>query len=156
MESPLLYYLTKLLNDQGRAFDALQDVWLTAYRGFRSLHDPRALRVWLYRIAHGLAVDHIRSEMSRERAELVWAKSPESSDEVSFEGEDAASVHRALDELDFKHRDVLVLHFLNDFPISAIASIAGCPEGTVKSRIYYAKRALKEALKRGGYGTNEK
>jgi RNA polymerase sigma-70 factor (ECF subfamily) len=155
MEPPLLYYLTKLLNDQSRAFDALQDVWLAAYRGMTSLHDPRALRGWLYRIAHGLAVDRIRFDISRARAEQVWARSTESCDEESFEGEDAAAVHRALDKLDLKHRDVLILHFLNDFPVSEIAAIAGCPEGTVKSRIYYAKRALKEALERGGYGANE-
>jgi len=55
-----------------------------------------------------------------------------------------------------KHRDVLVLHFLNDFSLDEIASVVGCPQGTVKSRMYHAKQALKEALKRGGYGTNEK
>jgi RNA polymerase sigma-70 factor (ECF subfamily) len=156
MEPPILYYLSKLLNDEGRAFDLLQEVWLAAYHGIGRLEDPQALRVWLYRIAHGLAVDRIRSDVSRERAERAWAETQERGEEESFDAEDAAAIHRALDELDVKHREVLVLHFLNDVSIGELASVVGCPEGTVKSRIYHAKRALKDALKRGGHGTNEK
>jgi RNA polymerase sigma-70 factor, ECF subfamily len=158
MEPPLLYYVTKLLNNESRALDLLQEVWLTAFRGFRRLQDPGALRVWLYRIAHSLAVDFVRADRSRERAERVWAEpeGAEGGDDQSFDAEDAAEIHRALDQLDVKHRDVLVLHFLNDFSIAEIASVVGCSEGTVKSRIYYAKRALKGALTRGNYGASKR
>ena len=155
MEPSLLYYATKLLSDESRALDVLQDIWLTAYRGIKRLRDPQALRPWLYRIAHGLVVDRIRYDSSRERAERVWAQSPDASDD-SFDGEDAAVVHRALDEIDAKHREVLVLHFLNNLSVAEIAVVVSCPEGTVKSRIHYAKRALKEVLKRGGYGPEKK
>jgi RNA polymerase sigma-70 factor, ECF subfamily len=55
--------------------------------------------------------------------------------------------------LDVRHREVLVLHFLEDLPADEVAAIVGCPPGTVKSRIYHAKRALKEALLRQGHGT---
>src|SRR4051794_10682457 len=55
----------------------------------------------------------------------------------------------ALDQLELKHREVLVLHFLEDFSIAEIAQVIGCPEGTVKSRIHHAKRAMKEILMRG-------
>jgi RNA polymerase sigma-70 factor (ECF subfamily) len=95
-------------------------------------------------------------DVSRERAERAWAESQERGDENSFDAEDAAAIHRALNLLDVKHRDVLVLHFLSDFSLDEIASVVGCPQGTVKSRMHHAKRALKEFLKRGGYGTNEK
>jgi RNA polymerase sigma-70 factor, ECF subfamily len=136
MERPLLYYVTKLLNDEHRAFDILQEVWVRAFRGIRRLEQPRALRPWLYRIAHGLAVDRVRYDTSRERAERAWAEQPESSDEPYFDAADAAAIHRALDEIDAKHREVLVLHFLDTLSIGEIASVIGCPEGTVKSRIY--------------------
>jgi RNA polymerase sigma-70 factor, ECF subfamily len=49
---------------------------------------------------------------------------------------------------------VLVLHFLEDLSMAEIAQIVGCGEGTVRSRIFYAKRAVREILNRGGYGND--
>jgi len=51
-----------------------------------------------------------------------------------------------LSRLGVKHREVLVLHFLEDLSIAEIAKVVGCSEGTVKSRIHYAKRQLKQIL----------
>jgi len=148
LEQPLLYYAAKLLANDEAAFDVLQEVWLTAYRAIRRLEDPRTVRSWLYRITHDRAIDRIRSDRSRGRAESVQAESrPEELDnEPSFDGEGAQALHRALDRIDLKHREVLVLHFLEDLPIGEIAGVIGVPAGTVKSRIHYAKRALKEEL----------
>ena len=67
-------------------------------------------------------------------------------EEPSFDVEDAQALHRALDRIDLNHREVLVLHFLDDLSVADIAAVIGEPAGTVKSRIRYAKRALKEAL----------
>jgi RNA polymerase sigma-70 factor (ECF subfamily) len=57
-----------------------------------------------------------------------------------------------LDQLELSHREVIVLQFLEDMSIAEIAEVLDCPQGTVKSRLHYAKRALREALDRGGYG----
>jgi RNA polymerase sigma-70 factor (ECF subfamily) len=148
LERPLLYYAAKLLVDEDAAFDVLQEVWLTAFRAIRRLEDPRSVRSWLYRITHDRAIDRIRHDRSRGRAEHARAESrPEELDDgPSFDAEDAQALHRALDRIDLRHREVLVLHFLDDLSIADIAAIIGEPAGTVKSRIHYAKRALKEAL----------
>lgn len=156
MERPLLYYLTKLLQDEHLALDVLQEVWVTVFREIRRLEEPRALRSWIYRIAHGAGVDRVRDDATRERAERKWAEDQETDEAICFDPEDAEAIHRALDEIDAKHREALVLHFLDTLSIGEIASVVGCPEGTVKSRIYYAKQALKEILKRGGYGREER
>ena len=155
MERPLLYYATKLLGDEERAMDALQEVWIRAFRGIRRLKDPGSLRAWLYRIAHGIAVDRIRWDRSRERAEGAHSEGFTETAEPTFGDEDAAEIHQALDRLDLRHREVLVLHFMEDFSVAEIAAVAGCPEGTVKFRLYHAKRAMKEILLRGGYGTRK-
>jgi len=78
---------------------------------------------------------------------------PRYSPDISFDRQDAAAIHQALDQPGLRHREVLVLHFMEDFSVAETAAIVGCPEGTVKSRIYHAKKALKEILERGGYGT---
>lgn len=155
MERPLLYYASKLLGNRERALDALQEVWIRAFRGIRKLKDPGSLRPWLYRIAYGVSVDRIRSDSSRGRAEEAHAEGFEETSEIGFPAEDAAAIHQALDQLDLRHREVLVLHFIEDFSLAEVAAVIGCPEGTVKSRIHHAKKAMKELLSRGGYGTEK-
>ncbi|HMD84666.1 MAG TPA: sigma-70 family RNA polymerase sigma factor [Terriglobia bacterium] len=153
MERPLLYYATKLTGNPETALDVLQDVWMKAFRGIRKLKDPGSLRPWLYRITHGMAVDRIRQYISRERAEEAHLEGFQESADPSFSEDDAATLHEALNELGLKHREVLVLYFLEDFPLAEIAMVVGCSEGTVKSRLHYAKRAMKDILLGGGYGT---
>ena len=152
MERPLLYYATKLTGNAETALDVLQDVWTNVFRGIKTLKDPGSLRPWLYRIAHGMAVDRIRKHISSERAEEVHLTRFDESAEPSFTEDDAAAIHQALDELAPKHREVLVLYFLEDFSLAETAAVVRCSEGTVKSRLYYAKKAMKKILLGGGYG----
>jgi RNA polymerase sigma-70 factor, ECF subfamily len=147
MERPLLYFAQKLLSNEDMAFDVLQEVWLKTFRTVRQLENPRMLRPWLYQTTRGLAIDRIRKDQTDERLERAYAEQTVSAtEEPAFGEEDASAVHRALDTLEVKHREVLVLCFLEDMSIAQIASIVGCPESTVKSRIHHAKRALKAAL----------
>lgn len=155
MERPLLYYATALTGNQDTALDVLQEVWIRVFRGIRKLKDPGSLRAWLYTITHGIAVDRIRSNVSREQAERVQLEDFEEAEEPSFAAEDAATIHRALGEIGLKHREVLVLYFLEDLSVAEIAKVVGCSEGTVKSRMHYAKRAMKEILTGAAYGTKK-
>lgn len=153
MERPLFYYALKVVGNGDSALDVLQEVWMTVFRKIRKLKDPGSLRPWLYRIVHGLATDRIRQTISRERVEHASASDISEVDPApSFGPEDAAAIHDALNALDVQHREVLTLHFLEEFSIADIATVLGLPAGTVKSRIHYAKRQLKEILVRGGYG----
>lgn len=152
MERPLLYYATSLTGDADSALDVLQEVWVKVFRNIRKLKDPGSLRSWLYAITHGIAVDRIRRNASRERTEQVELEDFQEAEEPSFADEDASAVHQALNQIGLKHREVLVLHFLEDLSIAEIAEVVGCSEGTVKSRMHYAKREMKEILNGGIYG----
>jgi RNA polymerase sigma-70 factor (ECF subfamily) len=152
MERPLLYYATSLVGNPDTALDVLQEVWIKAFRGIRKLKAPGSLRSWLYSITHGIAVDRIRKNYAREQGEKVQFEEFVEAEEPSFANEDAEEIHRALGEIGIKHREVLVLHFLEDLSLAEIAAVVGCSEGTVKSRIHYAKRAMKEILSGGIYG----
>jgi RNA polymerase sigma-70 factor (ECF subfamily) len=157
MERPLLYFARSIVRDDEAALDVLQAVWMTAFRELRRLDEPAALRSWLYRVTRGHAVDHVRRDVARAWAERSLAEEAEEvaplTEEPRFDAEDAAALHRSLSTLDVRHREVLVLHFLEGMPVDEVAAVVGCPPGTVKSRIYHAKRALKEALLRQGHGT---
>ena len=77
MERPLLYYAASLTGNQDSGLDVLQEVWIKVLRDIRKLKDPGSLRSWLYAITHGIAVDRIRRNTSRERAEQVEVGSEE-------------------------------------------------------------------------------
>jgi RNA polymerase sigma-70 factor (ECF subfamily) len=128
---------------------------MKAFRGIRRLKEPGSLRPWLYRITHGMAVDRIRKHIAREKAEEAQVAGFEEASDVSFTKDDAAAIHEALNELEPKQREVLVLYFLEEFSLAEIAMVVGCSEGTVKSRMHYAKKAMKKILLGGGYGTAE-
>ncbi len=147
MERPLLYFIAKLAGENA-ALDILQEVWLKVFQTMSRLNEPRRLRPWLYQMARGAAIDRVRKDRSDARRDEQYAKASEEVDAPSFDADDAAAVHRALDTLDLKHREVLVLHFLEDLPLAEVAAIVGCPEGTVKSRLFHARHALRAALER--------
>jgi RNA polymerase sigma-70 factor (ECF subfamily) len=153
MERPLLYFAQKLVNDEDKALDVLQEVWLKAFRTIRRLENPKSVRTWLYRLTRGLAIDRVRKEVTEERRAKVHAgERADPGENPSFAAEDAAALHRALDTLDIRHREVLVLHFLEEMTITEVGAVLGCPAGTVKSRIHYAKRALQAALRGESHG----
>jgi RNA polymerase sigma-70 factor, ECF subfamily len=69
VERPLLYYAMSLTGSEDSALDVLEQVWIKALGGIRKLKDPGRVRSWLYSITHGIAVDRVRRNVSRERAE---------------------------------------------------------------------------------------
>lgn len=88
MERPLLYYATSITENQDAALDVLQDVWLKVVQGVRSLEDPGALRQWLYTITHSIAVDTIRRDYRRDKAEQAHLDEAVNVEEPSFDDED--------------------------------------------------------------------
>lgn len=141
----LRYYLRKLLREVNRTEDVLQDVWLQVLRGLPKLADPGAFPAWLFRIARNRACRTFRERRPLrplEEMDLV----EETGDDIRLE--DADCIHAALDELAPEHREVLVLRFLEGMTYENIARVTGCPVGTVRSRIHYARQALRCALER--------
>jgi RNA polymerase sigma-70 factor (ECF subfamily) len=112
------------------------------------LQDAGASKARLYRSARGKPTHELRrygrAVPVGEDAEAIAA----SEDETDFSPADAAEVHAALNELGAEHREALVLRFVDDLSYDEIAAIVGCPSGTVRSRMHYAKQALKRLLEK--------
>lgn len=149
-EARLLYYLRRLVPQEADAWDALQRTWLAVFRDVRRLKEPRALRAWLYRVARNQAASHCRHERVH-RSRVDEEANPDGIAESDWAPavDEAERVHAALALLSLAHREVVVLHFLEQMPLDEIADVTAAPVGTVKSRLYYAKCALKSLLERG-------
>ena len=153
-ERRLFYYVRRLVGGQRDAWDVLQQTWLAAHKSLPTLDEPKALRAWLYRIAHRQAVSHLRHTGAAPDAGAAHlddaADVPDdAADDPSFPAETAEAVHAALSGLSLPHREVLTLHFLEGASVAEVADVLEVPEGTVKSRLFHAKRALRAAIERG-------
>jgi RNA polymerase sigma-70 factor (ECF subfamily) len=146
-ERRLLYFVRRLVRDEADAWDVLQKTWVRVLNGIGSLSDPRSLVPWLYRVARNTALSHVRS---REPPHESLADYPDACAGDPAGGppefEDAEQVHRGLLALSLPHREVLTLFFLEDLSVEEVAAVLGVPPGTVKSRLHYAKRALRKAI----------
>jgi RNA polymerase sigma-70 factor, ECF subfamily len=146
---PRLRYYVRNLNGTGNhADDLLQNVWLKVVRKIDSLNDPQAFVAWLYTIARREVYSQGRTrdpfvELTDEHLELVAEN-----EEPTFDEEDAARIHRTLANLKDSHREILTLSFLEELSHHEIAQVLGVNAGTVKSRVNYAKQALRQALER--------
>ncbi len=150
MECPLFYYVMKLLGNEDAALDVLQEVWIKVFRTIGALRAPEALRTWLYRVARGTALNYIRDDSARAEETIDEPDAIEQRD-FTFRPDAALDVHAGLDRLDRRHREVLVLLFVEGLTVDEIASVVGVPPGTVKSRIHHAKKALAALLEGHGH-----
>ena len=144
-EPRLFYYVRRLVKSEPDAWDVLQQTWLGAVQNLRTLAEPKLLAPWLYRIARNKAISLRRVHAPEPMPDDVDVLS---NDEVETSLENVEAVHAALDDLPVHHREVLTLHFLQDLRVDQVAELLGVPAGTVKSRLFHAKRALKAVLER--------
>jgi RNA polymerase sigma-70 factor (ECF subfamily) len=149
-ERRILYYIHRLLGRDADLADVMQEIWIRVFLRITTLRAPEAFRVWLYKIAHHVAVNHLRKNIRREIASLEDTHAAESaglSDWNEYELlENAELVHKTLERLSLAHREVLTLRFLEGLDLSEIAEVVGCNVGTAKSRLYYAKSAMRKLL----------
>jgi RNA polymerase sigma-70 factor, ECF subfamily len=143
----LRYYLGKMLGVTS-ADDILQDVWLDAVKSITRLAQPAAFSTWLYRIARDRAFRELRKRRVRPRSIQDADFIDDTIEEDAFSAEDSQQIHKLLDQLAPEHREVLVLRFLENMTYEEITRVTGSQLGTVKSRIHYAKRAMRLAMER--------
>ena len=135
-----------ILGNAADAQDAAQDTFVAAWRQLPRLRDAGTFDAWLQRIAVNAARMVHRGRRRRSVREIA-------SDVAALEGGeqvavdvDAGVLDRALAHLDIDQRSILVLHHLERRSVAELAAILGIPTGTVKSRLFTARRALQEAI----------
>jgi RNA polymerase sigma factor (sigma-70 family) len=143
----LFYFLRRLVASEQDTWDVLQQTWLKVHRNIKTLNSPDRLPVWLYAIARRTALSHWRGRYRREAfAEEHKDLTDVPAADVAEAFDDAEQVHQGLSRISPAHREILSLHFLEEFSVDDLSEILGIPPGTAKSRLFYAKRALRAVL----------
>jgi RNA polymerase sigma-70 factor (ECF subfamily) len=152
----LLGYVRRLVGgDTGRAEDVVQETLLRAWQHPEALRAGRAdggsVRAWLITVARHLVIDGERRRRSRPReVELVPAAERPAEEPAFDQVLTAWEIADALAALSAEHRAVIVELYYKDRSVADAARELGVPEGTVKSRAYYALRALRAACEERG------
>jgi len=138
-----------VLRHQQDAEDVAQEAFSRAFREFHQLRDRDRFRSWLARMTWRLALDHRRGQKRRLVREDRAAE-PDvtaSHEEASLAAERSARLWQAIDALPEKLRIVVVLASIEGQAVKDVAALVGVPVGTVKSRLFDARKKLQEMLR---------
>lgn len=155
-----VYGLTlRLVGSPEDAMELTQETFFNAWRGLPNFHADSKFSTWLYRLATNAAIDFLRREKRRKNLSTIPLSTDDDPDRVldipdqrftpqsQLERQELQeAVHRGLGQLSDEHRQVLVLRELNGLSYTEIAQVLGLEEGTVKSRIFRARLALRNIL----------
>ena len=147
-----------ILKEESRVEDTVQDVFVLLFRNLSKFRGQSALKTWIYRIA----VNEALRQINRSKR---WVQMPEgdvepaqipsaivvfnhgaSPERVMIEGQQRELIQSGLSQLKQDHRVILTLYYLEDLSVQELSSVLEIPEGSVKSRLFYAREALKKAL----------
>jgi RNA polymerase sigma-70 factor (ECF subfamily) len=150
---PLAFRVAQgVLRNAADAEDVAQEALLRAYRNFDRLRDLTRFRAWLVRIVFRLALDRWRSARRRERRETEWSMpehrpAPQTTEAVAASSEFQSRLERAMEELPERSRLVLILAAIQGYTLEEVAEMLSVPVGTVKSRLFLARKQLAEKLR---------
>jgi RNA polymerase sigma-70 factor, ECF subfamily len=140
-----------VLRNAADAEDVAQDALLRAYRAFSRLRDPARFRAWIVRISFRIALDRWRANKRRETRESAWSQpanlAPPSTEQLAASQEFERRLDRALDELPKKLQVVIILSAIRGHTVEEVSRLLEIPVGTVKSRLFNARKLLAEKLK---------
>jgi RNA polymerase sigma-70 factor (ECF subfamily) len=146
-QKPLRYFISRLLDDEAVTEDVIQDTWLSVIKKIHGLKDVEAFPTWLYRIARNKVYQHLRRNKRTFELDENLAVANDVEENV-FSADDAAKIHQCMTKLKPVHKEVLLLRFLEQMSYEQIAMVIDCNIGTVRSRIYYAKIALRKEMEK--------
>lgn len=148
--------LVCILRNEEDALDVLQDTFIKVYQSIHQLKNPQFFSSWVQRIAVRLAINHLKKrDRQHKYVEKLMLQETDKHICVSedhLEKQEASSIlHKLIGKLPEKQRRVLVLCDLEDYSYREIAHILKCSIGTVMSRLFYARKNLRQSLLKLGY-----
>jgi RNA polymerase sigma-70 factor (ECF subfamily) len=135
----------RILRDFDAAGDALQVTLLRMWRDLPALRDSDRVEAWAFRVLLRACHDELRRR-NRHGPALQLLEADRAADDPAIAVANREELERAFLRLPFEQRAVLVLQYYRDLTLPEIAEVLQVPIGTVRSRLHYAKRAMRSAI----------
>jgi RNA polymerase sigma-70 factor (ECF subfamily) len=153
-EPYVLGLIWRMTGDRATAEDLCQETFLKILRGLGSFRRGSSLKTWIFRIAHNAVVDHARGaghaaepleELGADTCPPDPAPTPLAQVE---EGQLRQGIEEAMGTLAHREREILHMLYWDGLSVAEIAAACTLPEGTVKTLLFRARRALREQISR--------
>ena len=127
--------------------EIVQETIYKAYRNIRSLKEPQYFKTWLSRILINVANDYLRNKgmVDLELDETSYVKEVVIEDKIEIK----IDLYNAIDELEDKYKDAVILRYIDDLEIEDISKILDRPVNTIKTHLRKALKDMKKMLKEG-------
>jgi RNA polymerase sigma-70 factor (ECF subfamily) len=137
-----------VLRNRQDAEEVAQEAFARAYTRFSQLRDRNSFRAWLIRMTWRIAIDRWRSDRRRVVREQVGfgEAPPPTAEAMAVAHERSERLWRAIDDLPDTLREAIVLSAIQGYDVREVATLLGLPEGTVKSRLFLARKGLAQRL----------
>ena len=138
-----------ILKDSQKAEDVVQDTFFQVYVKIGELSKVEAFDNWIYRITVNSCFEVLRKQGKLQTEELGEGLEDSRScdpEGIALQKELQSMIMKCIQSLPAKQRTVLILFYYNDFSVEEIADIVNCSIGTVKSRLFYGRKLLKDVL----------
>ncbi|NRT72932.1 sigma-70 family RNA polymerase sigma factor [Clostridium beijerinckii] len=130
--------------------DIVQEAFISCYNNIKSLKNPEFFKSWFFKMLTRIAWRYAKKDKKSLPVDNIFEKVDEKSIDTSIEQylrkEKNNNLYAEIEKLDLKQKTVIVLYYFNGLTVSEIAKVMGCFEGTVKSRLYSARKKLKSSL----------
>jgi RNA polymerase sigma-70 factor, ECF subfamily len=143
-----------ILGDPAEANEVTQETFLSALQALPSYQETKSFKAWLYTIALNHSRSHLRKRKVIERLKTtlttifrVETEKQVLPEEAAIQNEKEAAIWNSLNQLDERHRIVVVLRYFHELSIAEISEILSVSEGTIHSRLHNAREKLRDALK---------
>ncbi len=127
------------------ALDVSQESFIKAFRKIKRFDPEKSFFPWFYKLLKNLCLDHIKRRRRTQEIPLDEARVLK---EEREDREMKEILWRSIEELPFEQREVIILRYFQQYSYQEIAEMTARPVGTVMSSLYYAKKRLREAIKK--------
>ena len=146
-------FVLRMVRDETVAEDAVSDTFLDVWRQAGDFEGKSQVSTWLTSIARFKALSALRRRREAGLDEEFAAGIEDEADTpevISQKLDKSAAIRLCMDRLSADHREVLDLVYYHEASVEEVAEIVGIPEGTVKTRLFHARKKLAELLKAAG------
>ncbi len=153
-ETSVFRLALSIVGDPAEANEVVQETFIAALRSLPSYQEKQSLKAWLYTITLNQSRSRLRKRKVLERLRTtltsifrVEAEKQDLPEEMVIQSEKEARIWNSLNQLDERHRIVVVLRYFHELSVAEISEILSVNEGTIHSRLHSAREKLRDTLK---------